>query len=75
MADVSRLVGLAIEQLDKGEGGYRLENPFGDAVQVLPHPPAFRATVILEWEGGVPDDVEALIGRAKTMGLPVVRSP
>jgi len=38
---------------------------------VLPRPPAFRATVTLEWEGAMPEDVAALVARAKAAGIDV----
>jgi hypothetical protein len=58
-------------KVDGGTPGYRLENPFGQTVQVMPKPPNFRATVALEWEGAMPDEIVALIERAKTAGVEV----
>lgn len=50
MADTARLVELSIRQAHDGTPGYKLENPFGQSVQILPKPPGFRATVVLEWK-------------------------
>lgn len=65
----ARLVGFSLRRIDDGRPGYRLETPFGQAVQVLPRPPSFRATVTLEWEGGQPDEIAALIERARALGI------
>jgi hypothetical protein len=69
MADDARLVDFAIHRVDDGRPGYRLETPFGQAVQVLPRPPSFRATLTLEWEGGRPDEIAALVERARALGI------
>jgi hypothetical protein len=69
MADTSRLARLSISKLDDGTSAYQVENPFGQTIQVLPRPPAFRATVVLEWEGAMPDDVAELVRRARAVGL------
>jgi hypothetical protein len=71
MADGARLTALAIDRLDEGSPGYRLETPFGQSVQVLPRPPAFRATVTFEWEGAMPEEIEALMDRARSLGIAV----
>jgi hypothetical protein len=69
MDQTARLTKLSISQLDSGEPGYRIENPFGQTIQVMPRAPAFRATVVLEWEGAMPDEVEALVARARAAGV------
>ena len=74
MTDTSRLVRLSLTQIESGKPGYRLENPFGDSVQVLPRPPSFRATIVLEWEGAPPEDVERLFERARSVGLKIETS-
>jgi hypothetical protein len=71
MADGARLTALAIDRLGEGSPGYRLETPFGQSVQVLPRPPAFRATVTFEWEGAMPEEIEALTDRARSLGIAV----
>lgn len=63
------MTGFEIRPIDGGDPGYRLETPFGQAVQVLPRPPRFAATVVLEWEGAMPDEIAALAARAKALGL------
>ena len=60
---------LSINKLDDGTPGYRIENPFGQTIQVMPRPPAFRATVVFEWEGATPDDVAELVIRAEAAGI------
>ncbi|HEX7819959.1 MAG TPA: hypothetical protein VF463_05010 [Sphingobium sp.] len=67
----ARLVEMAIRQVDDGSPGYRLENPFGDKVQVLPTPPAFRAMVTFKWEGAMPDEIVEMIERARSSGVEV----
>ncbi len=69
MEDSARLIELAIRQVGDGSPGYRLENPFGETVQVLPTPPAFRATVTLGWEGAMPDEIVELVERARVAGV------
>ena len=69
MEDEARLTHFAIERIDDGKPGFQLETPFGQEVNVLPRPPAFRATLTLEWEGAMPDDVEAFARRARAAGL------
>jgi len=71
MADTARLIDLAIHRVDDGNPGYKLETPFGQSVQVLPRPPAFRATVALEWEGAMPEEIARLVERARAMGIAV----
>jgi hypothetical protein len=73
MADGARLTALAIERTGEGNPGYRLETPFGQSVQVLPRPPAFRATVTFEWEGAMPEEIEELMDRARSLGIAVRR--
>ena len=68
-AENARLTAFAIDRIDDGKAGYTLENPFGQAVQVLPRPPAFRATLSFEWEGAMPDEIRALADRARAVGL------
>ncbi|MFT3967553.1 MAG: hypothetical protein QM690_16895 [Sphingobium sp.] len=68
-AETARLTQFAIRRMDDGTPGYRLDNPFGQSVQVMPRPPAFRATVTLEWEGAMPGEIEALLERARAAGL------
>jgi hypothetical protein len=60
----ARLVRVDIAKLDDGSRGYKVENPFGQMIHVMPRPPAFRATVIFEWEGAMPDEVADLVRRA-----------
>ena len=67
--EMARLVELSITRLDEGTPGYKIENPFGQTIQVLPRPPGFRATVVLEWEGATPDDVAQLVRRARAAGI------
>ncbi|MET0180748.1 MAG: hypothetical protein ABW194_09755 [Novosphingobium sp.] len=67
--DTARLTRLAVAQLDEGGPGYTIENPFGQTIHVMPRPPAFRATVVFEWEGAMPDDVRDLVARARAAGL------
>ena len=69
IADTARLIALSVQRIDDGTPGYRLENPFGQSVQVLPRPPQFRATVTFEWEGAMPEDVAALVERARAVGI------
>jgi hypothetical protein len=69
MSDTARLVDLAIERLGEGFPAYKLETPFGQSVQVMPRPPAFRARVTLEWEGAMPEEIEALVARAEALGI------
>ena len=69
MVDDARLVELCIRRIDDGQPGYRLENPFGQSVQVLPRPPSFRATIALEWQGAMPAEIEALVERARSVGI------
>lgn len=71
MADGARLTTLAIDRLGEGSPGYRLETPFGQSVQVLPRPPAFRATVTFEWEGAMPEEIAELAERARSLGIVV----
>ena len=42
MADTARLTSLLIRQVQDGAPGYKLENPFGQTIQVLPRPPGQR---------------------------------
>ncbi|HEX7874491.1 MAG TPA: hypothetical protein VF475_16380 [Sphingobium sp.] len=65
----ARLTQFSVRRLDGGTPGYRLDNPFGQSVQVMPKPPAFRATVTFEWDGAMPEEVEALMIRARTLGI------
>lgn len=67
--DAARLIDLVIRRLDEGAPGYKLETPFGQAVQVLPRPPAFRASVTFEWEGAMPEEIAVLVERAKALGI------
>lgn len=67
----ARIVEMVIRRIDDGSPGYRLENPFGETVQVLPTPPAFRATLSLQWEGAMPDEIVALMARAKSSGVEI----
>lgn len=69
MSETARLTQLAIGMIDDGTAGYRIENPFGQTIQVMPRPPAFRATVVLEWHGAMPDEVADLVERARAAGL------
>lgn len=69
MSDNARLVQFSIRKLDDGSPGYSIENPFGQSIQVLPRPPAFRATCVLEWDGAMPEDVAELVGRARQAGI------
>jgi hypothetical protein len=71
MPDTARLTAMAIDRIDDGAKGFMLETPFGQAVQVLPRPPGFRATVTLEWEGGMPEEIELLVRRARAMGMAI----
>lgn len=71
MTDTARLSQLSIHRVDNGQPGYKLENAFGQSVQVLPRPPAFRATLVLEWEGGNPEEIDALIERARAAGIAI----
>ncbi|MET0251233.1 MAG: hypothetical protein ABW203_03555 [Novosphingobium sp.] len=68
-ADAARLTGFAIRQLDQGTPGYSIENPFGQTIQVMPRPPAFQATVVLEWDGAMPDEIAELARRARAGGI------
>lgn len=69
MADSARLVEFSLRKVDEGTPGYTLENAFGQSVQVLPRPPGFRATLALEWEGAMPDDVREWVERARALGM------
>ena len=69
MADTARLTGLSICRLDDGTPGYKVEHPFGQTIQVMPRPPAFRATIVLQWAGAMPDEVADLVRRARNAGL------
>lgn len=69
MADTARLTALSIRQVQDGAPGYKLENPFGQTIQVLPKPPGFRATLALEWEGAMPDEIVALVECARLAGI------
>ena len=71
MADTARLVEFSVRRMDQGTPGYTLENAFGQAVQVLPRPPAFRASIALEWEGAMPDEVRDWVERARGLGMKV----
>jgi hypothetical protein len=71
MSDIARLTALSVRRLDDGVSGYTLENAFGQAIQVLPRPPAFRATLVLEWEGAMPEEIERLVERARSLGIEV----
>lgn len=67
--DAARLVSMAIRRTDEGEPAFRLETPFGEKVQVLPRPPRFQATVTFDWDGAMPDEIAALVARAREAGL------
>jgi len=69
VSEGARLTGLVIRRLDDGTPGYRLDNPFGQSVQVLPKPPAFSATVTLNWEGAMPEEIATLVERARALGI------
>ena len=71
MADTARLVEFSVRRMDQGTPGYTLENAFGQAVQVLPRPPAFRASIALEWEGAMPDEVRDWGKVVRAAGLKV----
>ncbi|MCE7795695.1 hypothetical protein LWE61_03885 [Sphingobium sufflavum] len=73
--DEARLTGMTIQRIGDGAPGYRLDNPFGQSVQVLPTPPTFSATVTLHWEGAMPDEIIALLERARAAGLSVEDHP
>lgn len=68
-SDTARLTALAIRRIGEGTPGYKLETPFGQAVQVLPRPPAFQATITFEWEGAMPEEIAALVARARAAGI------
>ncbi|MET0241415.1 MAG: hypothetical protein ABW184_16100 [Sphingobium sp.] len=65
----ARVVAFTVDQRDGGMPGYRLENPFGQSVQVLPRAPTFRASVSFEWEGGMPEEIAELMERARATGI------
>jgi hypothetical protein len=67
--DTARVVAMAIRRTDKGVAAFRLETPFGEKVQVMPRPPRFQATVTLAWDGAMPDEVAALVARARAAGV------
>ncbi len=69
MTNGARLIEMTVRRIDDGSPGYRLENPFGATVQVLPTPPQFRATIALQWEGAMPDEIVALVERARSAGV------
>lgn len=69
MADTALLIAFATRRSNDGTPGYTLENAFGQAIQVLPRPPQFRATVTFEWEGAMPEEIIALVERARAAGL------
>lgn len=69
MADTARLIELSIRRTQDGTPGYKLENPFGQTIQVLPKPPGFRAALVFEWEGAMPDEIAALVERARLAGI------
>jgi hypothetical protein len=71
MADTARLIDFTMRRTGDGTPGYKLENAFGQSVQVLPRPPSFRATLSLEWEGAMPDEVADLVERARALGIAV----
>ncbi|HEX7852969.1 MAG TPA: hypothetical protein VF503_04665 [Sphingobium sp.] len=69
--ETARLIALSIHRKDDGTPGYRLDNPFGQSVQVMPRPPAFRATVTFEWDGAMPEEIGALVERARALGIDI----
>jgi hypothetical protein len=69
--ETARLVDLTIRRVSDGSAAYTLENAFGQSIQVLPRPPGFRATVVLEWVGAMPDEVAELVERARAAGIEV----
>jgi hypothetical protein len=69
--DEARLLALSIRRTDEGAPAFRIETPFGEAVQVLPRPPRFQAVVTLAWDGAMPEEVARLITRARAAGLTV----
>jgi hypothetical protein len=71
--DIARLADFAIARLDDGASGYVLENAFGQSIHVMPRPPAFRASLVFEWEGAMPDEIAALAERARALGIAIDR--
>lgn len=69
MSNRARLVEFSIRQVGDGSPGFKVENAFGQTIQVLPRPPRFRASVTLEWEGAMPDEVIELASRANSAGI------
>ena len=67
--DEARLIALSIRRTDEGAPAFRLETPFGEAVQVLPRPPRFQAVVSLAWDGAMPEEVAHLVTRARAAGI------
>jgi hypothetical protein len=67
--DWARIVALTIHRTDEGAPAFRLETPFGEKVQILPRPPRFQAQVTLAWDGAMPEDVAALVARARAAGV------
>jgi hypothetical protein len=67
--DAARIVAMTIRRTDDGAGAFRLETPFGEKVQVMPRPPRFQATVTFIWDGAMPDEVAALVARARETGV------
>jgi hypothetical protein len=71
VSEGARLVDLAIDCTGEGSPAYKLETPFGQAVQVMPRPPGFRARVTFEWEGAMPEEIAALVAQAEALGIKV----
>ena len=69
--DTARITALAIRRTDDGAAAFRLETPFGEAVSVMPRPPRFQAVVTLAWDGAMPEEVAALVTRARSAGVRV----
>lgn len=67
--ETARLIALSIRRADEGTPAFRLETPFGEAVQVLPRPPRFEAVVTLAWDGAMPEEVAGLVTRARAAGV------
>jgi hypothetical protein len=67
--EIAHLVALAIRRTDQGSAAFGLETPFGEKVQVMPRPPRYQATATFAWDGAMPDEVAALVARAREAGI------